>query len=178
MQLISIVLLLLSATSGLMASPFAEPNPAYVELSRNKTSEGSLIYLGPPEGSNMVRKEVTKLEEREVCRGTPSTECDKDKGAPNSLCDQLVTELFGDPTISVSEKARQICYLSDSSNNAYCCVSWNKSIKGLTKNDLSNPALKISRQCTENGISGKRSNVQIKNVCTKVCLSKRGKKCN
>ena len=212
MQFTSIVLLLLSATSELMAFPSADPNPAYVELYREKTSNGSLIYLGPPEGSKMVRKadpnpayvelyrekasngsliylgppegskmvreEIPRLEERGVCQKTQSITCDDDHTARNSLCDNLVADLFANPTISVGQSPRQICYLGgEDGKDSYCCVSWNKVVQSLTKGDLSIPTNSIMRQCTVNGISGKLNNIALEGVCATICLSNRGTKC-
>ena len=178
MQFISIVLLLVSATSGLIAGPSANLMAVqYVELYREKTSNGSLIYLGPPEGSKMVRKEVPRLEEHDFCKKKQSITCDSGHTARNNLCDELVTELFADPTISVGLSPRQICYLGDGDENNHCCVSWNKVVKNLNKGDLSTPANSIMQQCTQSGISGKMDNVVLHGVCATACLSNSGTGC-
>ena len=178
MQFTSTVLLLLSVTSGLMAFPSTHPNSAYVELHREKTSNGSLIYLGPPEKSHIVREEVPRLEERELCQKAQSIACDTKHTARNQLCDELVTELFADPTILIGQSPRQVCYLGNGGDgNSYCCVSWNKKVPNLTKGDLNTAVNSIMQQCTASGISGKMDNVVLQEVCATVCLSDRGKGC-
>ena len=115
------------------------PNTTYVELYREKTSNGSLVYLGLPQDSNIVPKDVPGLEKRASCTASQAITCGDDNAARNNLCDQLVTELFGDSSVAVGSTPRQVCFEADDANN-FCCVSWSVVIPNLIKGDLATPA--------------------------------------
>ncbi|KAJ9658779.1 hypothetical protein H2198_003527 [Neophaeococcomyces mojaviensis] len=177
-----------STTSGLSAGSTAvvpssyveraREKTSYVELAREKTSSGSLVYLGSPEASRMVRRSRLGLEERGVCPTGSSITCDTAHAASDKLCDELVTELSGDPTIPIDIKPRQVCYLGDNGDDdKYCCVSWSRAVPGLTKGDLADTALSLRRRCTTNGISGRATNTDLRGVCATVCISNRGTGC-
>ena len=176
MQLAFNTILLMSVASGVMALPSTAPNSTYVELYREKTSNGSLVYLGPAQGSGLVRKEVTRLEERAPCSANPLITCSENHTARNNLCDQLVTELFADSSIPINLMPRQICFEAEAANN-FCCVSWSKPVANLNKGDLADSANSIMQKCTANGISGKMENTALFGVCATVCLSDRGTGC-
>ena len=184
MQFKSIALVLACAT-GLLASPLAGQNTTnvhtpnkYVELFREKVSNGSLVYLGPPSGTQAPRLEASKVEERASCGTSAAPTCSTDHSARNDICDQLVTELGGDAQIAVGSSPRQICYEgSAAESNEYCCVSWSTVIPNLVKGDLAADANSILQSCTSNGISGQVDNVLVYQTCSDVCLSNRGTGC-
>ncbi|KAJ9662725.1 hypothetical protein H2198_001173 [Neophaeococcomyces mojaviensis] len=167
-----------STTSGLIARSTAEVPSSYVELGREKTGSGSLIYLGPPEASRMVRRSRLGLEERGACPTESSIICDTNHAASAPLCDQLVMELMSDSTDPIDIAPRQVCFLGASGgSNNYCCVSWSRAVSGLTKGDLANSALSLRQGCTTNGISGRATNTDLHGVCATVCVSNRGTGC-
>jgi hypothetical protein len=132
--------------SGIMASPLAARGSSdYVEIYReNGTTGGYLVYYGPTSGTKERRWESAKIEERDTSCPTQSLWCAGMGGkhqARNDACDNLVTELNGDATVVIPANPRQVCYLSSSDSDAYCCVSWSKAVSGLTKGDLATPAL-------------------------------------
>ncbi|KAI0528411.1 hypothetical protein GGR58DRAFT_496105 [Xylaria digitata] len=181
MQVKSIALFMMGAT-GLMARGFAQGDTAFpgdfVELDRQPVSDGNgtLIFLGPGNEDNTARAEMSSMDKR-ACSSSGSITCDSSHAARNENCDKLVTELFGDPTVGVSESPRQICYQGASDDNAFCCVSWHNVVKGLNKGHLAPIAQNMLSQCTQNGISGKTHEVYVHGTCTDVCLSNRGTHC-
>ncbi|KAI3317672.1 hypothetical protein HD806DRAFT_550329 [Xylariaceae sp. AK1471] len=182
MQFKSTVLVLLGATR-LMAQPVQEGNIMavrdYVELDRKpaSTGNGTLIFMGPEDGAN-VERSANLMEGRASCQTDPAPTCSGSHAARNEICDQLITELFADPTVSVGSSPRQICYQGAAADkNSYCCVSWHKVVDNLTKGDLAPIAQKIQQTCTQNGISGKTYSVWVHSTCTDVCVSNRGTGC-
>lgn len=179
MQVLSTVLFLASVTSGLVTPPTTQLVPTtYVELHSEKVANGTLIYLGPPEGSNEARDEASHLEERDNCAKAPAITCDNDHTARNDLCEQLVTDLIANGGVPVGSAPRQICFKGDGSKNNHCCVSWSDKIDGLKKGQFADAALAIQGRCTENGISGLQQNNKINGKCVTVCLSGRGTGCH
>ncbi|KAI0169911.1 hypothetical protein GGR52DRAFT_573960 [Hypoxylon sp. FL1284] len=180
MQFKSITLALAGATT-LMAHPSAERfERDLVEIDRKPAADGvgTLVFLG--DGSSRKRAEAAAgvVEERSSCQNNPQPKCSTHHTARNELCDKLVTELFADPSISVGEDPRRICYEGDAAeSNEYCCVAWHKTIPHLTKGDLAPIAQTMLQQCTAEGISGKTYSVWVHDTCTDVCLSNRGKGC-
>ena len=158
-----------------MAFPSAEPNFEYVELYREKTSNGSLVYLGPAETSKMVRKELVT---RKGCPTSSFPTCGTKHGASNDLCSDLVASLYSDPNTVLGLSPRQICRLnSEGDDPDHCCVSWSKAVKNLTKIDLADAANSLMNKCVSNGNTGKMDNVLLEGVCATVCLSNRGTDC-
>lgn len=179
MRSFSIFLALMSITSRLTALPVTDTDLFYVELYREKAGNGTLIYSGYREWTTSGNQSVPQLMPREDCAGKPTFSCDRSSqnhGAPNNLCDQLVTELQANDRVAVSEAPRQICFQDDTAQG-HCCVSWNKAIKNLTKGDLFDKAQFIAQRCTSNGVSGKLDNMEIQDTCVTVCLSNRGTGC-
>ncbi|KAI1170210.1 hypothetical protein F4777DRAFT_570095 [Nemania sp. FL0916] len=180
MQFKSTIVVFLGAT-GLMASPVQDGDNlavrGYVELDRKPASDGNgtLIFLGSKDDGNVKRNAF--VEPRTSCKSNPAPKCSSDHAARNDVCDSLITELFADPTISVGESPRQICYQGSSGDNSYCCVSWHDVVPNLNKGDLAPVAQKIQQKCTQNGISGKTDGVKLYKTCTDVCLSNRGTHC-
>ncbi|KAI0183361.1 hypothetical protein EV127DRAFT_447385 [Xylaria flabelliformis] len=182
MQVKSITLFMLGAT-GLMAQSHFRNDTSFsgdfIELGRQPTSNGNgtLIFFGPGGERKTAHAAVRSIEERASCSNTGSISCSSDHTARNENCDQLVTELFADPTVGVATSPRQICYQGTSSDNEFCCVSWHNVVNGLTKGDLAPIAQTMLSQCTQNGISGKTRGISVHGTCTDVCLSNRGTHC-
>ncbi|KAI6080593.1 hypothetical protein F4821DRAFT_265755 [Hypoxylon rubiginosum] len=180
MQFKSITLALVGATS-LMAHPFAEQAASdLVELDRKPASDGkgTLLFLGLGGEEKRADAGLLPVEERATCQSSATPSCSGKNTARNDICDQLVSELYGDASVSVGQSPRQICYQGAAAeSNDYCCVSWHDKVPGLTKGDLAPFAQGILSQCTSNGISGKTYNVLVHNTCTSVCLSNRGTGC-
>jgi hypothetical protein len=151
--------------TGLVASPIAnqEQGSAFVEHYREVGKNGgTLIYYGPANSTEIGDSNISNtqsLQERASC-GTSSTTptCSTDHAARNDVCTTLVNELYDDADVKVQESPRQICYLGGSASNEYCCVSWDKPVKTLTKGDLAPFASKsesifLALICVINAIS-------------------------
>ncbi|KAJ5882881.1 uncharacterized protein N7473_009767 [Penicillium subrubescens] len=137
---------------------------------------GILVYFGPQSGVQ-ERSETVDLEQRSCGNVWTQPKCDTKNAARNGNCDALVSELYNDGDVAIPGSPRQICYQGDSDKNAFCCVSWRNAVKNLRKRDLAPYASAILNQCTQNGISGKTTNIPLRSVCTSVCLSNRGTHC-
>lgn len=188
MQFKSVPLALLGVT-GLMAHPFNERDVAktgsWVEVDRMPASDGkgNLVFLGPGSKGSTKRADTSLIEERadDTCRDPDQVppDCSAENTARNDICDQLVSELYSDSKVIVSEKTQQICYEGDAAEtDRYCCVSWRTPMFGLHKGDLAETADKIMQECTNDGISGRKGKIYVlKGVCNDVCLSSRGTGC-
>ncbi|GAQ07558.1 hypothetical protein ALT_4879 [Aspergillus lentulus] len=175
------ILMLVSVLAlGVIASPVPEQNAArgWVEHYRETgKSGGTLIYYGPQDGAQTDESEANSLEQRSCGYTSKAPVCDSSNGARNANCNALVSDLWDNSDVAISETPRQICYQGDSGKNTFCCVSWHNPIPGLKKGDLAPYASAILSQCTQNGISGKTSTVLVHNKCTNVCVSNRGTHC-
>ncbi|KAF2150287.1 hypothetical protein K461DRAFT_295582 [Myriangium duriaei CBS 260.36] len=167
-----------------MAAPATEKELSalndFVELFREPASgSGTMIYLGYPYENGMTTP-ADSTTEKQVSATCPQPVlmCDTNNFARNNLCAQLVAELQLDSTVPLPGTPRQVCYLGDGvAPNAYCCASWTTPVPGLTKGDLVEPASRIFKTCTANGISGKVDNLVLHDICVALCLSNRGTGC-
>ncbi|KAF1990255.1 hypothetical protein K402DRAFT_389882 [Aulographum hederae CBS 113979] len=148
MQFTSSILIVASfMATGLMASPLsardtdASASRNYTELFRETATTGSghLVYYGLPPSSgnhNNTREDAAIEPRQQSCSFTAHPKCDDDHTARNDVCDQLVTELYGNSDVGVGESPRQICFEGNAEDNKYCCVSWHNVVPGLIKGDL------------------------------------------
>ncbi|GIK02214.1 hypothetical protein Aspvir_006263 [Aspergillus viridinutans] len=133
------ILLILAVPLGIVASPIQEQSAAngWVEHYRETgRGGGSLIYFGPPTGSQTEQSETVNLQQRSCGNANKTPVCDSSHAARNGNCVALVSELYDNSDATVGESPRQICYQGDSDKNAFCCVSWHSKITGLRKSDL------------------------------------------
>lgn len=148
MQCKSIIFIFAYAT-GLMASPFTEPqHPTniltrnnYVEHYREPVANGTLVYLGhasdAANGIPTTLPRARKAEARGSCATTTAPTCSTKHMARSDTCAQLVKELQGNSQIVVPKSPRQICYEGAGGGfNEYCCVSWGTKVPNLVKSDL------------------------------------------
>lgn len=187
MQLKSIAVVLVCASS-LAASPLSTAptnrnnSSPLVELHREQAqgSEGYLIYLGSltatatataTAGTTTGLPKAWDIQKRASPCLKSETKCSTSHSARNGNCDELVAELGGDSRTLLVPNTRQVCYKGDSSKNDQCCLSVGNVISKLSKGDVVDSAATLLSTCTESGISGKMTNVLLKETCTSVCLS-------
>lgn len=142
MQLSTVTLIMTSLmANGLMANPFAlvEENKL-LELSVEQRKGGSIVQYGESDRSIAPRADCGgwfQLECPKSCKVTNinTPECDSKNGGINTVCDNLVNDLYGNRDTALQEKAQQICWKNEDGNTG-CCIKWTKAVPGITKGDL------------------------------------------
>ncbi|KAF1849561.1 uncharacterized protein K460DRAFT_399680 [Cucurbitaria berberidis CBS 394.84] len=180
MQFSTVTLLMASLmATGLMASPTAGPDETSVyELKSEKREGGSIVQYGEVKRSLAPRKDCGGWFQPpcppKTCHETAldKPECDgKKNGGTNSVCSELINDLYGNKDTELVKGAQQICWKNDATGKTGCCIKWTKAVPGLKKNDLIERGDKIKSTCDTNGISGKYNTVNLKGVCLSYCMS-------
>ncbi|KAL1611931.1 hypothetical protein SLS60_000154 [Paraconiothyrium brasiliense] len=162
--------------NGLMATPFAAGEEGnFVELNVEQRENGSIVQYGESKRTVAQRADCGGFFQPSCpksCHVTDlnSPECDDSNGGTNTVCDNLVNDLYGNRDTKLQDKAKQLCWKNEDGSTG-CCIKWTKEVKDLTKGDLIERADKIKSTCQANGISGKYNTVNIRNVCLSYCMS-------
>lgn len=147
MQFTTTTLLITSLmASGLMATPFADPEPDLVELSSEQHEGGSIVQYGEDKRSMAPRADCGGFFQPacpKTCKkwSLEEPECDDKNGGTNNVCENLLNDLFGNQSIELQKDAKQLCWKNEDGKTG-CCVKWTKTVPGLTKGDLKEHANK------------------------------------
>jgi hypothetical protein len=131
--------------TGLMASPTAGPDETSVyELKSEKREGGSVVQYGEVKSGGWWQPECPPPTCHETALASP--ECDSKKnGGTNSVCDNLVNDIYGHQDTELIEGAQQLCWKNDATGKTGCCIKWTKAVPGLKKYDLIERADKSKR---------------------------------
>jgi hypothetical protein len=128
--------------TGLMATPFAEPDETNVyELKVEQRKGGSVVQYGEVKRSLVLRAECGGWFQKKcppkTCHITPllNPKCDSKNGGTNAVCDALVNDIYGNREKKLEEGARQLCWQNENGKTG-CCIKWTEDVKDITKGDL------------------------------------------
>lgn len=149
MQISTITLLLTSLMAhGIMATPLASAEESeFYELKVEQRDGGSIVQYGENKRSLAPRANDCggwfQPKCPKVCHPTDidQPQCDKKNGAVNTICDNLVNDLFGNQNDKLNAKTQSICYKADNGKNG-CCIQWTTPKEGFYKGDFKEHAEK------------------------------------
>ena len=137
--------------NGLMANPFALGEDAnLVELSVEQREGGSIVQYAENKRDLTPRADCGGFFQPacpKLCRTSDinTPECDDKNGGTNTVCDNLVNDLYGNKDTALQENTKQICWKNENGKTG-CCIKWTKKVPGITKGDLTPQADKSTRK--------------------------------